>query len=90
MLALLLTATVVQANDTTAAWESLMFSRINAARENPLAMAASIGMNPDEVAASLPDMAGILTGGLPPPPVRRPPGKRRDRTRERHAGPQLL
>ena len=46
-----------------AAGESALFELINQARENPRAMAGSIGMDPEEVAAGLGD---VLTNGLPP------------------------
>ncbi|WP_166404924.1 CAP domain-containing protein [Desulfonema ishimotonii] len=39
---------------------------INQARVNPLAMAASVGLNPDQVLADLPGLREILTQGLPP------------------------
>jgi hypothetical protein len=39
---------------------------INQARAKPLEVAASMGMDPDEVLAALPELYDILTRGLPP------------------------
>lgn len=39
---------------------------INQARVNPLAVVASLGLDPDQVLADLPELYGILTDGLPP------------------------
>lgn len=39
---------------------------INEARENPLAMAASMGMNPEKILQDLPDLKDVLTQGLSP------------------------
>ncbi len=39
---------------------------INAARANPLEMAASVGLNPEQVLADLPELAPVLVHGLPP------------------------
>lgn len=42
-----------------------LFALINAARRNPLETAASLGMDPQKILDSLPDMADVLTNGLP-------------------------
>ncbi|MCK4390587.1 MAG: hypothetical protein KAV83_10175 [Desulfobacterales bacterium] len=39
---------------------------INQARENPLAMASSLGMDTDQILEDLPELREILTEGLPP------------------------
>lgn len=39
---------------------------VNEARRDPLAMAEALGLDPDEVLASLPDMERVLKSGLPP------------------------
>ena len=49
--------------DTNAAG---LFALINAARQNPLETAASLGMDRQQVLDSLPGLADILTGGLAP------------------------
>jgi len=46
--------------------EIRLFELINNARVNPLAVAASLGMNPDQVLADLPELHEVLTNGLPP------------------------
>ncbi len=43
-----------------------LLSLINEARENPLAMASSLGMDPDQLLNDLPELNLILTQGLPP------------------------
>ena len=48
------------------AGESALFELINQARENPLATVRSLGMDPEEIIAGLPDMYDILTNGLSP------------------------
>ena len=47
-------------------YETAFLDMINAARENPLAVAASMGMDPDRIILDFPEMQDILTGGLPP------------------------
>lgn len=47
-------------------FEAAFLSMINEARENPLATAESMGMDPDEILLDFPEMEEILTGGLPP------------------------
>lgn len=49
-----------------AAGESVLFDLINQARENPRAMAESLGIDPDAFIADLPGMYDIMTNGLPP------------------------
>jgi len=51
---------------TPTAGESTLFELINQARENPLAMARLLGMNPEKILAGLPDMGDILMNGLSP------------------------
>jgi len=46
--------------------EGALFDLINLAREKPLDMAASLGLDPDQVLAELPEWYDILTQGLPP------------------------
>jgi uncharacterized protein YkwD len=43
-----------------------LFGLINQARHNPLALAASLGMDPDQILEDLPELTDILTYGLPP------------------------
>jgi len=43
-----------------------LFNLINSARENPLAMAESLGLKRDQILAELPDLKDILETGLPP------------------------
>ena len=43
-----------------------LLSLINEARENPLAMASSLGMDTDQILKDLPELNDILTEGLPP------------------------
>jgi uncharacterized protein YkwD len=46
--------------------EAAFFQLINQARENPLEMAASLGMDPEQVLADFPEWHDLLTHGLPP------------------------
>ena len=46
--------------------EAELLQLINQARENPLEMAASLGMDPDQVLAAFPEWHDLLTQGLPP------------------------
>ncbi len=46
--------------------EQRLEALINAARANPLEMAATVGLNPEQVLVDLPEMASILVHGLPP------------------------
>lgn len=46
--------------------ETLLFDLINEARSNPLDVAASLGLDPEQVLEGLPQLVDILTGGLPP------------------------
>ncbi len=46
--------------------EAELYKLVNQARENPLSMVESLGMNPEEVLAYLPGWHDILTRGLPP------------------------
>jgi uncharacterized protein YkwD len=43
-----------------------LFDLINQAREDPLAMASSLGMDPDQILENLPELTEILTEGIPP------------------------
>ena len=43
-----------------------LLSLINVARENPLAMASSLGMDTDQILKDLPELNDILIKGLPP------------------------
>ncbi|HUU39436.1 MAG TPA: CAP domain-containing protein [Desulfatiglandales bacterium] len=47
-------------------YEQKLLSLINQARENPLDMAASLGMDPNRILSDLPDLYDMLTQGLPP------------------------
>jgi len=47
-------------------YEEELLQLINQARANPLSVAESLGMDPDQVIADLPDMYDILTEGLTP------------------------
>jgi hypothetical protein len=42
------------------------FNLINQARENPLAVAESLGMDPDQIMQDFPELRDILIAGLPP------------------------
>lgn len=46
--------------------ESAFLALINEARENPLAVAISMGMNPDRILKDFPELEDILTQGLSP------------------------
>lgn len=46
--------------------EVAFLDMINEARENPLAMAGSMGMDPDQILKDFPELEDILTEGLPP------------------------
>jgi hypothetical protein len=46
--------------------ETALLELINEARKDPLAMAASLGMDPNAVLRDLPEMHDVLTAGLPP------------------------
>ena len=46
--------------------ELALLHLINQARSRPLELAASLGMNPDQILADLPELYDILTRGLPP------------------------
>ena len=45
--------------------ERALLELINEARENPLAVALSMGLDPDEIVKDLPELENILTDGLP-------------------------
>ena len=47
-------------------YEEELLRMINDARQAPLAMAESLGMDPEQVLSDLPELRDILTGGLPP------------------------
>ena len=42
-----------------------LFDLINQAREDPLAMASSLGMDPDQILEDIPELTEILTQGIP-------------------------
>ncbi len=46
--------------------EQALLDLINQARQNPLAMATSLGMDPDQALLDLPELEDLLTNGLPP------------------------
>ncbi|MHB8910682.1 MAG: CAP domain-containing protein [Syntrophales bacterium] len=46
--------------------EAGLLHLINQTRENPLAAAAALGMDPQQILADLPELRDILTQGLPP------------------------
>ncbi|MHB8773161.1 MAG: CAP domain-containing protein [Syntrophales bacterium] len=46
--------------------EAQLLELINQARENPLRMAATLGMDPEQILADLPEWHDLLTQGLPP------------------------
>ncbi len=46
--------------------ELAMLALINQARANPLAMASDLGLDPNQVLQDFPELADILTQGLPP------------------------
>ena len=46
--------------------ERELLDLINQAREDPLAMASSLGMDPDQILEDLPELTEILTQGIPP------------------------
>ena len=55
-----------QAQDVPSQHEQDLLQLINEARENPLAVAASLGMDADQILKDLPELKDILTNGLPP------------------------
>ena len=46
--------------------EEALLALINQARQNPLAVAASMGMDPEKILKDLPELEKILKEGLPP------------------------
>jgi len=46
--------------------DEALLDLINQARENPLAVAASLGMDPEKILSDLPELEKILQEGLPP------------------------
>ncbi|MDO8785312.1 MAG: CAP domain-containing protein, partial [Syntrophales bacterium] len=46
--------------------DEALLALINQARQNPLAIAASMGMDPDKIVKDLPELEKILREGLPP------------------------
>ncbi|MDD5724084.1 MAG: CAP domain-containing protein, partial [Syntrophales bacterium] len=52
--------------DAPSGHEAAFLDMINEARENPLAVAASMGMDPNRILLDFPEMKEILTEGLPP------------------------
>ncbi|WP_207692047.1 CAP domain-containing protein [Desulfonema limicola] len=54
------------AESADAGMEARLFELINSARVNPLAAAASLGMNTEQVLADLPELHDVLINGLPP------------------------
>ena len=46
--------------------EAKLLQLINQARENPLTVAASLGMDPEQILADFPEWHDLLTQGLPP------------------------
>lgn len=55
-----------QAQDIPSQHEQDLLQLINEARENPLAVASSLGMDADQILRDLPDLKDILIYGLPP------------------------
>lgn len=49
-----------------APYETALLEKINEARENPLAVAASLGMDPDTIIQDYPELRHVLTSGLLP------------------------
>lgn len=52
--------------DVPSQYEQDLLQLINDARENPLAMASSLGMDADKIFQNLPELEDILINGLPP------------------------
>ena len=52
--------------DTPFKQEFTLLRLINQARENPLAVASSLGMDPDQILRDLPELRDVLIEGLPP------------------------
>jgi uncharacterized protein YkwD len=55
-----------QSQDVPSQYEQDLLQLINQARENPLAVATSLGMDADQILRDLPDLKDILIYGLPP------------------------
>lgn len=55
-----------QAQDVPSQHEQDLLQLINQARENPLAVASSLGMDADQILQDLPELKDILIYGLPP------------------------
>ena len=53
--------------------EEALLALINQARQNPLAVAASMGMDPEKILKDLPELEKILKEGLPPVTFNRTP-----------------
>ena len=54
-----------RADQSTDQIEIELFELINQARWDPLAMAGSFGLDPNQVLSDLPELSEILTNGLP-------------------------
>jgi uncharacterized protein YkwD len=52
--------------DVPSQYEQDLLQLINEARENPLAVASSLGMDADQILQDFPDLKDILINGLPP------------------------
>ncbi len=55
-----------ESGDALAAVDAAFLELANRARQAPLEMAASLGLDPERVLADVPELADVLTGGLPP------------------------
>jgi len=59
------TGGVVSAAAVPSSQDEALFALINQARQNPLAVAASMGMDPEKIVKDLPELEKILRQGLP-------------------------
>ncbi len=66
VLFLLFSVSSSQAQDVPSQHEQDLLQLINEARENPLIVASSLGMDTDQILHDLPDLKDILIYGLPP------------------------
>ncbi|MFW6242152.1 MAG: CAP domain-containing protein [Thermodesulfobacteriota bacterium] len=55
-----------ESGEALAAVEAAFLELANRARRAPLEMAVSLGLDPERVLADVPELADVLTGGLPP------------------------
>jgi len=66
LIALALGSVAYAKDQTPSRYENTVLTMINAARQNPLAIAASLGMDTHKIISDFPEMSDIFKNGLPP------------------------